>query len=226
MDRLDASGNPQTITAFDAYGTEHAAYGTPSDPFGYNARSGYYQDRETGLYLCQHRFYDPNNGRWLNRDPIGYWGGTNIYGYCWGDPVGRVDKSGAWWVGICVGFAVMFVLAGTDPSLCIGIDGRGHPGVSVQGTVDVGLGIGGTGGVSLVGGSGNLTTGPAAGIHGLAMAGAGPDVAVSGDYYPKCEDNADGGFDLQIGKAGTGVWGAGLMGGLSGSYTWDLGGRL
>ena len=93
-DRTDTSGNVNSVTQYDAWGNEQIISGTDTDPFGYNAQSGYYLDRETGLYLCQHRLYDPGNGRWLNRDPIGYDGGTNLYGYCAGGPVGLVDTSG------------------------------------------------------------------------------------------------------------------------------------
>ena len=54
---------------------------------------GYVKDA-TGLYYCQNRYYDPANGRWLTRDPIGYEGGINLYGYCGGGPVGAVDPWG------------------------------------------------------------------------------------------------------------------------------------
>ena len=93
-DRTDTSGTTQSVTQYDAWGNEQTISGTPTDPFGYNAQWGYYLDRETGLYLCQHRLYDPANGRWLNRDPIGYGGGTNLYGYCASGPVGSTDTSG------------------------------------------------------------------------------------------------------------------------------------
>ena len=93
-DRTDTSGTIQSITQYDGWGNEQAISGTPTDPFGYNAQWGYYLDRETGLYLCQHRFYDPANGRWLNRDPIGYAGGTNVYGYCASGPMNRIDEFG------------------------------------------------------------------------------------------------------------------------------------
>ncbi len=44
--------------------------------------------------LCTYRYYDPTRGRWLTRDPIGYGGGLNLYGYCGADPVGGVDPLG------------------------------------------------------------------------------------------------------------------------------------
>ena len=36
----------------------------------------------------------PTLGRWLTRDPIGYQGGINLYGYVDSSPVGMVDASG------------------------------------------------------------------------------------------------------------------------------------
>ncbi len=43
---------------------------------------------------CQNRYYDPANGRWLTRDPIGTAGGVNLYSYCGAGPVGNADASG------------------------------------------------------------------------------------------------------------------------------------
>ncbi|MBX7134812.1 MAG: RHS repeat-associated core domain-containing protein [Fimbriimonadaceae bacterium] len=83
----------QSSSVYDAYGKE-TNNGSPSDPFGYNAQWGYWMDRETGMYLCQARWYDPVTARWVNRDPIGYAGGANLYGYCGGGPVGVADPSG------------------------------------------------------------------------------------------------------------------------------------
>ena len=77
----------------DAFGVDWKSAAN-ADPFAYNAQSGYYLDRETGLYLCGFRYYDPVNARWLNRDPIGFSGGINLYGYCQQNPIGWVDWSG------------------------------------------------------------------------------------------------------------------------------------
>ena len=36
-------------------------------------------DRETGLHYNFFRYYEPNVGRFVNQDPIGLWGGFNVY---------------------------------------------------------------------------------------------------------------------------------------------------
>ena len=61
---------------------------------GYGAKFGYVRDGESGFYLCTLRYYDASGGRWLTRDPIGYAGGSNLYGYALNDSVNRVDPSG------------------------------------------------------------------------------------------------------------------------------------
>jgi len=40
------------------------------------------------------RFYSPQVGRFTQRDPIGYSGGLNLYGYVGNNPVAYVDPSG------------------------------------------------------------------------------------------------------------------------------------
>ena len=61
---------------------------------GYGAKFGYLRDSESGFYICTLRYYDPSAGRWITRDPIGYAGGSNLYGYVGNDPVNAVDPSG------------------------------------------------------------------------------------------------------------------------------------
>lgn len=38
-----------------------------------------YADRETGLHYNFFRYYEPEVGRFVNQDPIGLWGGENLY---------------------------------------------------------------------------------------------------------------------------------------------------
>jgi hypothetical protein len=40
------------------------------------------------------RYYDPETGRWPNRDPIGEEGGYNLYGFVGNEPVGKWDLLG------------------------------------------------------------------------------------------------------------------------------------
>jgi len=93
--RTDAAGHVLSADQYDAWGNLLAG-GDAQDPYGYNGQYGYYTDHETGLILCTHRYYDPQAGRWLTQDPIGYLGGMNLYGYCSGDPINCIDPLGLW----------------------------------------------------------------------------------------------------------------------------------
>jgi len=66
------------------------------DPAGFGGQFGYYTDTETGLLCLTHRYYDPGAGKFINRDPIGYQGGANLYGFCDGNPVNGSDPLGLW----------------------------------------------------------------------------------------------------------------------------------
>ncbi len=91
--RTSSTGAVTGSEVYDSYGARTGTAAQP-DPFGFGGQAGYYTDLETGLILCTHRFYDPQNGRWLTRDPMGYDGGVNLYGYVGNNPVNRVDPSG------------------------------------------------------------------------------------------------------------------------------------
>ena len=57
-----------------------------------------YYDKETGLHYNLMRYYEPDSGKFVNQDPIGLWGGDNLYMYApnpmvWVDPWGLVNWS-------------------------------------------------------------------------------------------------------------------------------------
>jgi len=55
---------------------------------------GQYYDQETGLHYNYHRYYDPSTGRYLRPDPIGLFGGTNLFEYANNDPINSIDPEG------------------------------------------------------------------------------------------------------------------------------------
>jgi RHS repeat-associated protein len=62
-----------------------------ANPFRFSTK---FTDAETGLLYYGLRYYVPDTGRWLSRDPLGEQGGVNLYGFVqnapttWCDPLG------------------------------------------------------------------------------------------------------------------------------------------
>ncbi|HSE16369.1 MAG TPA: DUF6402 family protein [Pyrinomonadaceae bacterium] len=56
--------------------------------------SGKYTDSETGLLYYGYRYYNPDTGRWIGRDPIGENGGNHLYRFVNNDGVNRADYLG------------------------------------------------------------------------------------------------------------------------------------
>ena len=51
-------------------------------------------DTATGCYYYGYRYYHPDTGRWLSRDPIGELGGVNLYGFVGNNPISKTDRLG------------------------------------------------------------------------------------------------------------------------------------
>lgn len=56
--------------------------------------AGAVYDPATGLSLMRRRWYDPREGRFITRDPLGHVDGSSLYLYALANPNGYVDPSG------------------------------------------------------------------------------------------------------------------------------------
>jgi RHS repeat-associated protein len=68
------------------------------------------RDEESGFCYHTARYYMPWLGRWSSCDPLGLKDGLNLYMYCGGNPINRIDRFGSdsEWCGISDGFFGLF----------------------------------------------------------------------------------------------------------------------
>ena len=117
-DIVDGSGNVVQRYHFDERGNHQIPplTGGPASAKTFVGGLSVNDDTEdSNLYLMGHRFYDPSLGRFLNRDPIGFAGGLNLFSYGGNNPVTMTDHTGLFVVGptpvdIAVGLLVLALL--------------------------------------------------------------------------------------------------------------------
>jgi len=95
----DASGTLVESYAYDAWGNVTVYDSSNSELETSQLGNRYlFQGREydssTGLYYFRARWYNPETGRWLSKDPIGISGGLNLYVFCGNSPVNFTDPLG------------------------------------------------------------------------------------------------------------------------------------
>jgi RHS repeat-associated protein len=98
---VDGSQAVAATYAYGPFGQVMARGGTLDQPYQFSTKR---YDDQTGLAYFGYRFYSPELGRWISRDPIGFAGGdVNLYGYVGNSPPNKVDPLGladvgmAWW---------------------------------------------------------------------------------------------------------------------------------
>ncbi|MGE0721911.1 MAG: RHS repeat-associated core domain-containing protein [Novosphingobium sp.] len=102
----DAAGAVVSSITRDPWGNAILLAGTAAIRLGY---PGQWHDGTSGLYQNWHRDYDPTLGRYMETDPIGLAGGTNLYAYVGGNPVNVVDPRGEFGLPGLVGGAALSI---------------------------------------------------------------------------------------------------------------------
>ena len=98
----DSTGTIVVEYVYDAWGKLISITGSMANTIGIKnplRYRGYYYDSETGFFYLQSRYYDSETSRFINADAYLIAGddliqGTNMYAYCYNNPVMYVDPTG------------------------------------------------------------------------------------------------------------------------------------
>ena len=86
-----ATGTICSKYEYSPYGQLTSSDDALSNPFRFSSE---YHDEETGLIYYNYRYYSPNLGRWLSRDPLEEQGGRNLYIACGNNLINIYDQYG------------------------------------------------------------------------------------------------------------------------------------
>jgi RHS repeat-associated protein len=87
----DTLGTPTKTDLYEAFGNITSSTGASA-----NNRLANTKERDASIGLDNHgfRYYDPEIGRYISRDPIGYGDGLNVYAYVHNNPINFYDPLG------------------------------------------------------------------------------------------------------------------------------------
>jgi RHS repeat-associated protein len=85
----DSTGNSQVQYSYDPYGNMNAT-GSTTNSYTYTGR----EIDGLGIYYYRTRYYNPQIGRFITEDPIGFLGGINEYTYVGDNPMDFFDPFG------------------------------------------------------------------------------------------------------------------------------------
>ena len=89
--------------SYDEFGNVLSNTNPDFQPFAF---AGGLYDTQTKLVRFGARDYDAFTGRWTAKDPIGFWGGSNIFVYVHNSPTNLIDPMGLYEDILAVGWAI------------------------------------------------------------------------------------------------------------------------
>ena len=147
---------------------------------------GYYYDKETSLYYCNSRYYDPEIQRFISIDDISYLdtetlSGINLYCYCFNNPISYSDPSGHFAIStLIVGAIIGFVVGGATSAVSQGLT-KGWDNINGW-QVLLDATIGGISGALGASGINQVVSMIAGGVLGAAGSIGGDLIASGGDW--------------------------------------------
>ena len=152
------------------------------------AFKGQFLDLESGYYNYGYRYYSPQLGRWLSRDPIGERGGVNLYCFCNNKAPNSLDSYGLFPGSATLGAALQKVetycadVGSITCAICCFAIGQARVAISLA---EAALGI--AAGSIIAAGSGGLATILGAGAAGLAISDAAFGLIASYKDFETCK---------------------------------------
>ena len=89
----NAAGAVTASYAYNPFGAQESPTVEDENPFRFSSE---YHDDETDLIYYNYRYYSPELGRWINRDPIEEQGGVNLYVMIRNNCMTTFDVNGLW----------------------------------------------------------------------------------------------------------------------------------
>jgi|GEM_PF-1057571 len=98
----------ETACAYDyaPFGSIEGSRETALNSFKFVGELGV-MDEGNGIYFMTYRYYDAETGRFMQKDPLGFMDGLNLYMYAGNNPVNRVDPSGLLVVEIAIAALIL-----------------------------------------------------------------------------------------------------------------------